>query len=87
MEKVVKSREGVGFAQVVENVEKINLKKCPICPMQYDIIVLLSRDSGVGHPVCAVCVCGKKAWTVTVRAFRVSGQRLGRIEVSVLQPT
>jgi hypothetical protein len=40
VEKVVKRREGVCFAQVVENVEKINFKKCPNCPMQYDIMVL-----------------------------------------------
>jgi hypothetical protein len=40
VEKVVKRGEGVDFAQVVENVEKINPKKCHSCPMQYDIIVL-----------------------------------------------
>jgi hypothetical protein len=26
--------------QVIENVDKIKLKKCHSCPMQYDIIVL-----------------------------------------------
>jgi hypothetical protein len=40
VEKVVKRGEGGGFAQVVENVEKINFQKCPNCPMQYDIMNL-----------------------------------------------
>lgn len=37
---VVKRGKGVVFAQVIENAQKINFKKCPICPMQYDIMVL-----------------------------------------------
>lgn len=40
VEKVVNRREGVAFAQVVENVEKINFQKCPNRYMQHDIMVL-----------------------------------------------
>jgi hypothetical protein len=37
---VVKRGKGVIFAQVIEKANKINFKKCPIYPMQYDIMVL-----------------------------------------------
>jgi hypothetical protein len=37
---VVKRGTGVIFAQVIEKARKINSKKCPIYPMQYDIMVL-----------------------------------------------
>jgi hypothetical protein len=40
VEIVVKRGKRLVFAQVVENVEKINFKKCHSCPMHYDIIVL-----------------------------------------------
>jgi hypothetical protein len=40
VEKVVKGEAGVIFRQVIENVDKIKLKKCHSCPMQYDIMVL-----------------------------------------------
>jgi hypothetical protein len=39
---VVKRGKGVFFAEVFENKQKINFKKCPIYPMLCDIIVLLS---------------------------------------------
>ena len=38
--KVVKREAGCGFVQVIENVEKIKLGKCPKAPLQYDIMVL-----------------------------------------------
>jgi hypothetical protein len=38
--KVVKRERGVHFAEVVENMEKINFKKCPNAPMLCDIMVL-----------------------------------------------
>ena len=37
---VVKRGRGAFFAQVIENAQQINFKKCPIYPMQYDIMVL-----------------------------------------------
>jgi hypothetical protein len=37
---VVKRGRGTFFAQVIENAQKINFQKCPIYPMQYDIMVL-----------------------------------------------
>ena len=37
---VVKRGRGMFFAQVVENAQEINFQKCPIYPMQYDIMVL-----------------------------------------------
>ena len=37
---VVKRGRGMFFAQVIENAQKINFIKCPIYPMQYDIMVL-----------------------------------------------
>jgi hypothetical protein len=37
---VVKRGKEVFFAQVIEKMKKINFKKCPNCPMQYDIMVL-----------------------------------------------
>jgi hypothetical protein len=37
---VVKRGKGVIFVQVIEKAKKINFKKCPIYPMQYDIMVL-----------------------------------------------
>jgi hypothetical protein len=40
LKNVVKRGKGVIFAQVIENAKKINFKKCPIYPMQYDIMVL-----------------------------------------------
>ena len=38
--KVVKGEEGRSFVQVIENEEKIKLKKCPKHRLQYDIMVL-----------------------------------------------
>jgi len=40
VEKVVKRERWVDFAQVVENVERINFKTCHSWAMQYDIMVL-----------------------------------------------
>jgi hypothetical protein len=40
VENLVKREKGVLFAQVVEKVEKINLKKCYSCPMRCDIMIL-----------------------------------------------
>ena len=37
---VVKRGREMIFAQVIENAAKIYSKKCPILPMQYDIISL-----------------------------------------------
>jgi hypothetical protein len=37
---VVKRGKGCFFAEVFENKQKINFKKCPICPMPCDIMVL-----------------------------------------------
>lgn len=38
--KVVKREGRCIFVQVIEKVEKINLKKCPKHPLQYDIMGL-----------------------------------------------
>jgi hypothetical protein len=38
--KVVKRQSGGRSVQVVEKLEKINFKKCPKRPLQYDIMVL-----------------------------------------------
>jgi hypothetical protein len=38
--KCCQEAKEVFFYQVVENTAQINFKKCPICPMQYDIMVL-----------------------------------------------
>ncbi|MGD0161392.1 MAG: hypothetical protein ABSB39_02890 [Candidatus Sulfotelmatobacter sp.] len=40
VENLVKRGKGLIFAEVIENVEKINFKKCPIHPMRCDIMVL-----------------------------------------------
>ena len=40
MEKVVKRGKGLIFVQVIEKGETINSKKCHICPMRCDIMVL-----------------------------------------------
>jgi len=40
VEKVVKRRRGVRFAQVAEKAERINFKWCHSWAMQYDIMVL-----------------------------------------------
>jgi hypothetical protein len=37
---VVKRRKRVIFSQVIEKAKKINFKKCPNYPMQYDITAL-----------------------------------------------
>ncbi len=39
---LVKRGKGMIFAQVIEKMKKINFEKCPIYPMQYDIMVLYS---------------------------------------------
>jgi hypothetical protein len=40
VEKFVKRGERSGFLQVIENGERINLRKCHSCPMQCDIMIL-----------------------------------------------
>ena len=40
LKNVVKRGKWVIFAQVIEKTTKINFEKCPIYPMQYDIMVL-----------------------------------------------
>ena len=44
VEKVVKRGAGVIAGQVIETIRKINFKKCHSCPMQYDIMVLYSKE-------------------------------------------